>query len=439
MGADIKFFQYSRPEWESGDYKLEIEQFTNIPKNPGSGDSVTYSGDIGFTMTKKRFSLEAEDIYSVYPPAGSTGLFGTCLPHVVLKRSTVPWEYRLSAVGSEKEPAAGIALLVFSEDEGIKPFAVKIGEIGADLPEGGYVSPDMKQNSQDADHADDECQIVDIPGKLFAEICPTRRELSLLSHVRKVKLDDKVTDPQIEQGMFACVTANRYPKEPQEGEKPVEHMACLVSLKEYEAFLDKRQEAERYSAIRLLCLHKFSFFTGRESYDFTALMKHLDPNVLAAEVPSQIVDERLRDILLRGYYPMDHDLRDGSKTVSWYRGPFLPYEETPVAPHYQVYSDSHYKMDPETGMLDVSYACAWELGRMFAMENLSTCRELMEWRYQNYKKAAKEEQKQQIMKQLAKGQTGELNTELAAVCANMLQNLSVYQEDVDEGSVDITE
>ena len=48
---------------------------------------------------------------------------------------------------------------------------------------------------------------------------------------------------------------------------------------------------------------------------------------------------------------------DGSKTVSWYRGPFLPYATVPafLAPPY-VSPDQLMRFDPNSGMFDASYA-----------------------------------------------------------------------------------
>lgn len=442
MGADVKFYRYSSPGWEAGRYRLSIRQNTNIPENGEGSHTVGYAGKMEFVVTRKRFSLEEGDIYSVYPPAGSTGLYGNCLPHVVLKRDTIPWEYCLSSRDEEGKAIPGLALLVFSQDEGIRPYTVKKGEVSGNCLEGEYISPYMKLQELDADQAEEECQVVDVPGRLFEKICPSERELALLSHVREVRLDDKVTDPSVENGIFSCVTANRCPGEPKEDETLVEHIACLVSLREYEDLVKSREDAGKYSWLRLLCLYSFTFSVGKQAYDFIEIMKKLKPDVLAREPDPQIADERLRNILYRGYYPMNHKLRDGSRTVSWYRGPFLPYEELPAEPHYHVYADSQYSIDPESGMLDVSYACGWQAGRMFAMENLHSCRELLEWRYDNYKKAAAKEQRKQLLEHLT-GSVEEgfddLKQVLTQVCGEAVQSITVYQEDADEKSVDSTQ
>lgn len=437
MGAEVKFYQYSSPGWKNGRYQLEIRQSTNISDH---GNQVSYTGTMNMIMTRKRLSLSQEDIYSVYPPAGSAGMYENCLPHIVLSRDTIPWEYCLSSKDENGKDIPGLALFVFSQDENIKPHTVLKGEIAQNCMEQEFISPLIHIQEQDGDKAEEECQIIDIPGELFERICPSIRELSLLSHVREVRLDDKVTDPSIENGIFSCVTANRCPREPGKDETLVEHIACLVSLKEYEDLVKNREKAGKYPWIRLICLHSFTFSVGKRAYDFVGIMKELKPDVLAREPDQRILDQRLQSILYRGYYPMNHKLRDGSRTVSWYRGPLLPYEEIPQEPHYHVYADEQYCLDPDSGMLDVSYACGWELGRMFAMENLQSCSELLEWRYQNYKKAARQEQQKQLLEHLTGSSDDSQNLKqiLVQICEESVESMKVYQEEKHEKSMDTT-
>lgn len=429
MKADVKFYSYSLPGWEEGKYKIDIRQETNIPEEKNGPEMVGYEDSITFRMSQKRLAINREDIYSVYPPAGSEGVYGSCLPHVVFRRDTIPWEYGLEQREGE-EPVPGLAVFVFSNDEEVTVRTVKSVETDNTDGEDIFVPSGLSWRADDADERDGECCVLDMPGALFSSVCPSRRELALLSHVREVKLDDKVTDPDIEDGFFACVTSNRFPREPAEGEEPVEHTVCVVSLKEHEELLEHRERAAQYRKIRLLCLHHFSFSVGRQICDFAGLIDAMKTGILVREPDHRVKDERLRDILYRGYLPVDHKLRDGSTAVSWYRGPLLPYYEIPEQPRYHVYADSQYRMDPETGMLDVSYACAWQLGRMFAMENLHSLRKILEWRYAHYKKTAVMEQEQQIMAQILPGQEGgDLRKTLEEVCCDGVENIPIYQEE----------
>jgi len=78
---------------------------------------------------------------------------------------------------------------------------------------------------------------------------------------------------------------------------------------------------------------------------------------------------------------MNETLRTGEKTVSWYRGPFVPYQVAPqnfTLPFAS--SDSALNYDPTTGMLDVSYAAAWELGRLISLQDKSFSIDLYNWK-----------------------------------------------------------
>ncbi len=73
----------------------------------------------------------------------------------------------------------------------------------------------------------------------------------------------------------------------------------------------------------------------------------------------------------QGYVAIDHHMRQGQRTVSWYRGPLIsgglvspPEQElaVPVSDRLLIY-------DPENGMLDVTYAAAWEIGRLLTLQS----------------------------------------------------------------------
>jgi len=73
----------------------------------------------------------------------------------------------------------------------------------------------------------------------------------------------------------------------------------------------------------------------------------------------------------KGYVPLNHRLRDGASTISWYRGPLVPdrvgdQRELPLLGQS---ADELTRYDPETGMYDVSYTAAWELGRLLTLRD----------------------------------------------------------------------
>ena len=72
-----------------------------------------------------------------------------------------------------------------------------------------------------------------------------------------------------------------------------------------------------------------------------------------------------------------------------YRGPLLPFQLTrdPLGPYHS--ADQCRRVTPETGAEDVSYACAFEVGRLLAAADARLAQELMRWRRGAYKQSAR--------------------------------------------------
>ena len=74
-----------------------------------------------------------------------------------------------------------------------------------------------------------------------------------------------------------------------------------------------------------------------------------------------------------------HD-RDGVDEVAWYRGPLVPYPLTrdTLGPYHS--ADQCRRVTPETGAEDISYAAAFEIGRLLAAADQRLAVELARWR-----------------------------------------------------------
>jgi hypothetical protein len=84
-----------------------------------------------------------------------------------------------------------------------------------------------------------------------------------------------------------------------------------------------------------------------------------------------------------GYIPLPHSLRQGSKTVSWYRGPIVPGENTQTHDFPVKVSDELLRYDSNLGIFDTSYAMAWQLGRMLTLQNQGLAIDLFNWKRAN--------------------------------------------------------
>ena len=73
-------------------------------------------------------------------------------------------------------------------------------------------------------------------------------------------------------------------------------------------------------------------------------------------------------------------MRQGERTVSWYHGPLIPAENKfePQLPARA--ADELTRYDTAVGLLDVSYAAAWELGRLLALQSKQFSVRLYNWK-----------------------------------------------------------
>ena len=95
----------------------------------------------------------------------------------------------------------------------------------------------------------------------------------------------------------------------------------------------------------------------------------------------------MKEAFGQGDAALDHRIRNGEETVSWYRGPLVPlwYEKLEHYP-YLPSADAALRYNYETGLLDVSYAAAWQLGRLLALQNTHFARTLYRYRNQERQK-----------------------------------------------------
>ena len=265
----------------------------------------------------------------------------------------------------------------------------------------------------------------------------------MMAHVRAVDMDSKpiaagqTTDPE---RRYALVIGNRLPEslpagggttgaDPQPA--PGTNVALLVSFEALEfalrghapgSYYDTHISSAASGVVRLVVLYQWRFTSWQDtSFEFETLLKSLnlrDPSTgnAAADVPDPMLrlpsppvfsapdDSQaiVQDMLASGYLPFAHVTRVPSsatppaaiQTVSWYRGPLIPFGafvpdisllSTSDASTGQplVYSaDQLLRFDPNVGMYDVSYAVAWQLGQLLALSNKDFSVALYRWKQQ---------------------------------------------------------
>lgn len=376
--GQINFIESCPPPLKSGSYTITMTQ--EIENSGLQVASYQYSNT--FIVTGERFSIDSTEVYSVYPPANSTGDFSNTLPHIVLNRRSLPWERELF---KENPNIPWICLLVLDQEDNAVSHSLTVKEFLE--PGKGFLYPEKVELFPDTgEKKDDSCMVVEIPGALFQKVIPSQADLIYLAHVRKVNTENKATGGGNSDGWFSCVIGNRFPAA---GVNRVH----LVSLEGFQNYLPQGGKTFDHNLrVRLVSLAKWSFSCDIASFDFMSLITKLNQSpkthdatlrIHKANTGNSTVDKALQ----MGYVPMNHTTKTGDKIVSWYRGPFIPFR-MPQEPIPTLHcADEALRYDPDTGLFDVSYAAAWQLGRLLALQNPSFAVSLYKWRLENHRSA----------------------------------------------------
>src|SRR5215469_15976697 len=88
---EIRFLQNHLPGPTPGEYEITVEQKVST-KSAKIAEKNQFSTTREFSVRGDRFRLKPADVQAVFPPAGSLGDHANVLPHILLTRSTLPWE-----------------------------------------------------------------------------------------------------------------------------------------------------------------------------------------------------------------------------------------------------------------------------------------------------------------------------------------------------------
>jgi hypothetical protein len=448
----IEFIQYHLPAMTAGDYTITVSQhlITEPVALPLNSPSVQPGIDKKFpSITKKfevageRFSLKPEDVVSRFPAPDSLGDHSNVLPHIILNKSTLPWERKTDGKNND---FPWLALLVFGPDEApVMGDPVTLESIKAEdstiwMPDFEY---ETGQNPQD------KVNIIDVDQDLLKGILPNQYELSFLAHVRQGLdiYDNPVGNEK------AVIIANRLPKQ------GVVSTVHLVSLENYfgveleagdlirhldsnsahdipaeiiaqftENGINLSQDLKKSSIeseeswsiydhanerrykiwketrggqeylkigivkwsdsdgkkVRLISLQNWSFSCTSHEKSFKGIIENLNINPATTRINSLTASSPAYPYIKAGLSPHLHKFGRGNQTVSWFRGPFStgnppnPTINLPV-----LTADQLMFYFPDTGMFDVSYAAAWELGRLLCLQNKSVSTALYKWKRQH--------------------------------------------------------
>jgi len=372
LDAKIEFLQYEQPSLESGVYEVTVSQTVKV-----DGQSrATPSRTLTFAVLGERFGpLAPEDIAAVFPPDSSVGEHSNVLPHISLRRSTLPWE-RLP--GTQDENLSWLALLLFRESDFaeqadrsalLKSQSVTLGQLRSPPADAGRFPSFELEPGQSTE---DIVTVIDVRRDLLEPLLPTSEELALLAHARQ----RKTAEGEPESDAQSTVLCNRLPEV---GADSTVHLVSLEGRYKDGAF--DFQGAGASDFIRLVSLTSWSFHSVDPAQGFSALLERLnrEPGSLHAPAPDTATSEA-QAWFDQGHMPVPHTLREGDKTVSFYRGPLIPGAPPDAATLPARSADELLRYDPATGLLDVSYASAWEMGRLLTLANTRVALELYNWK-----------------------------------------------------------
>jgi hypothetical protein len=182
----IRFVESHRPYMDAGDYTFYVEQVIEIGKVGQTFPPPTEDPQplIKAYVQGDRLSLAEDKIHAVFPPDGARGRYGHVLPHVILNRSSLPWERVPQGKGTADLYAPSwLALLVLSGKDA-KTFKTKV--ISAkELTASGALF-EKKFALETGQHETDQVRVLEIPWDKLQSLLPRYHDLATLAHVRHV-------------------------------------------------------------------------------------------------------------------------------------------------------------------------------------------------------------------------------------------------------------
>jgi len=381
--GQIQFHEWCEPPLEPGDYTVDVTQSVTELE---AADKDAFKNQSSFSVAGPRFSLNPSEIYSVYPPKGHIGDFANSLPHIVFTRRTLPWERSVHPGPRQHgDKLPWVALFVFSAadfpDSKFPEIKLRsIGDLINPKQEDTFVGPklakDKDKNGLAAyEKPEDLCNTIELKWDMFQKIAPSETDMAYLAHVREVDTGSKETLSFLADGWFAVVLANRLPEPERKGSEPplaVENRAYLVSLEGLTDYLPGSNSTAN-KPVRLAVLSSWSFHC-REAFAFKSSMNKLRVQRLAIPILGDSVttdaEKQVNDAWMLGYTALNHSTRLGEKAVSWYRGPLVPLDLAKQTKFiFRPAADAALRYSPLDGMLDTSYAAAYQLGRLLALQD----------------------------------------------------------------------
>ena len=389
--GQAEFFDNCLPALSAGSYTLSVTPAL-ADANGGNTFPAFPPTTQELHVSAPHYSLDPSLIFSQFPPPGASSDFSQYLPQIVLTHANLPWA-RLIEPG-QPNTTPWLAVLLFQPSEigqaGKRGTFAQSGQVQDVLDPTKWPSS-YAQPAASLDPIPDRfvdptslCQYIDLPASLFSTIAPKLAELPYLAHYRQVDTSGGSVGGDSESGAYAAVIGNRLPAG---GKSPLPWVAHLVSLEGYVDCLPAAAHPQSFQTIRLVSLANWSF-SSADAKQFGAYMAGLTLDMLRLPLRTEspgtptAPQQTVLTAMANGYVPLTYEPREGEQTAAWYRGPLAAAAVAPAttwAPHFTT-SDAAAIYDKTSGMFDLSYAIAWQIGRLLALADPKFCSALITFR-----------------------------------------------------------
>ncbi|MDY7096059.1 MAG: hypothetical protein SX243_24045 [Acidobacteriota bacterium] len=368
---EIVFVDAAPPPLPAGDFRLALDE--TLAWDGGSADAIHSEYD--FTVNGPRFTLDPALVHSMFPPPGNRGHFQKYLPHLVFDRRSLPWERTVDGSLPQDKPFVPWLWLLSLDASEINadpqnPIAIQTVTVTQLLnPPARVLGPHLAFET--GEDLDSQLMVVDVPTALINQLVPSREDLIYTAGARLVSVMNKELTATTETGWFSAVVANRFPANGQSNTQ------FLVSMEGYgteetDIFFPNQVDPAKYDAVRFVVLLSWTFENVDDDQTFDQLTAGLSVDRLqlpGTGAHNQITSNQVASAFSMGYTALNHTTRQGEPNVSWYRGPMLPLTMPKNTPDSYANGDAALRFDPATGLFDVSYAAAWQVGRLLGLQD----------------------------------------------------------------------
>lgn len=180
-----------RPALTAGSYELRTAQTIS---GGSLGTRTVESRTHRVEVTAPRTSMDPGEVFGVFPPPHAQGPFEGRLPHITLRRRTLPWE-RSTSTGPP-----WLTVVVLAEGEGTLLRQVPVMEAFSEGVSAGLAGLDP----------DERCDCLEVTETILDRVFPARDELDMLCHVREADASD--TELADDDHWVSVVLGNRLPQ-----------------------------------------------------------------------------------------------------------------------------------------------------------------------------------------------------------------------------------